>query len=418
MKHFIIFLIALFSFRSAIPAAEPTFKSLLVSIQRYELAPLDFVDNDIEKLAFILMTRYDCQSQACIDNAPLPGETGKGVPKKSIMRKIESWTKSLGEEDTALLYLTGHGVKDAEGKLYLAMIDFDTENFDTAAIPIAWIRDQFDNKGKNKLLLIDTCFAGTDKSIDFKQATSGEISKSFADQKNIVTIASCQENEKSWTWGEAKHSLFTFWLIEAFKGHADLDNDRVITCNELVRYLKNNVPWVAQTALGRDQNPIILNEMAGRELALALRPVDLNQLIDDIAEQIDLQMRMEKFTQIGIPEFTSGPNRTFDPQCGALPGSITESLRKSLLLKTRKNKSGYEVLSENALREMLQSKGISPLDLGTDKTKGLTIGDKEIPLLIDGRVELFRPFTFCARGISKPMMFVSTIVERSGTMTV
>ncbi|MDR1268406.1 MAG: hypothetical protein LBK82_02665 [Planctomycetaceae bacterium] len=62
------------------------------------------------------------------------------------------------------------------------------------------------------------CFAGESKSVDFKQANSGDMSGSFAELKNVVTIASCRENEKSWLWGDAKHSLFTYWLIEAFKG--------------------------------------------------------------------------------------------------------------------------------------------------------------------------------------------------------
>ena len=390
MKRLIIFFMTAFGFCSAIHAAESTFKCLLVSIEKYEIAPLDFAENDIGRLAQILMQRYDCQAQACIDTAATVGDTGEDAAKTSIMRKIESWCQSLGKDDTALLYLAGHGVKDESGKLYLAMTNFDRKNFDKAGIPLEWIRDQFGKcAGKSKLLLIDTCFAGTAKSVDFEQAGSGDVSGSFADLKEVMTIASSRGTEKSWLWGEAKHSLFTYWLIEAFKGHADSDGDRIVTSDELATYLQENVSWAAKVALEKEQNPVVMNESAGANFKLPLRAVALSRLIDDVAEQIDLQMRMEKFSRIGIPEFTTGQDRTFDPKYGALPRSIADSLRNALATKARKNRSGYTVLSDNSLRESLQSKGITPSDLGTEKTKDMRIGGEDIPLLVDGQLTMF-----------------------------
>ncbi|MCL2120565.1 MAG: hypothetical protein FWH27_19300 [Planctomycetaceae bacterium] len=186
-----------------------------------------------------------------------------------------------------------------------------------------------------------------------------------------------------------KHSLFTYWVIEAFKGHADLDGDRVLTFNELEQYLKTNVPWAAQIAVERPQNPAILNAAAGKDFKLPLRAIVLADLIDDIAEQIDLQMRMENFKQIGVSDFTSGTNKMFDPSYGTLSNWVSNRLREVLTKKARANRSGYKVISENALREILMSKGITPEDLGTEKTKSIKIGGAEIPLLVDGQMTLF-----------------------------
>ena len=371
-------------------AAEPKLKSLLVSIEKYEIAPLDYAENDIGNLATTLMSRYDCQAQACIDSAASDGKTGVDVPMKSIMEKIKSWCEALKEEDTAILYLAGHGVKDESGRLYLAMTNFDRKNFETAAIPFEWIRDQFGNsQASNKLILLDTCFAGTGKSIDFEQANTNEISESFAKQENVTTIASSSGEQQSWLWGEAKHSLFTYWLIEGLKGHADFDNDRVITCEEIAQYLQDNVSWVAEASLEKKQNPIVLNENAGKDIQLPLRAIALTRLIDDVAEQIDLQMRVEKFKQVGIPEFTTGMDNTFQPEYGLLPRWIAESLRETLGRKARKNKSNYEILTDNAMREVLKSKGLTPDDLGTEKTTNLKVGGEPLPLLVVGKVNMF-----------------------------
>jgi len=371
-------------------AAEPKIKTLLVSIEKYEIAPLDYAENDIGKLAEILMSRYDCQAYACIDSAAAMGEIGADVPMKSIMKKIAYWCHSLRDDDTGILYLAGHGVKDKAGNLYLAMTNFDRKNFEVAAIPFAWIRDTFGNsKAANKLLLLDACFAGTGRNIDFESANNGEIADSLAQQQNVTTIASSRGDQQSWLWGEAKHSLFTYWLIEAFKGHADLDGDCIVTCKELVEYLQHNVTWVAATVLEKKQEPVVLNAEATAHLELPLRAIALSRLIDDIAEQIDLQIRIKKYSCIGVPEFTTGLDNTIQPHYGTLPRWISELLRSKLTQKALKNRSGYEVLNDNALRETFQAKGITPDDLGTNKTVNLKVGGKDLPLLVMGKLNRY-----------------------------
>jgi uncharacterized caspase-like protein/ankyrin repeat protein len=229
---------------AALFAQDETLKGLLVSIEKYEIKPLGFAENDIKKFATLLMTRYNGIAEACIDSPQ--DERSGNAPMRAVMNKIETWCKSLTDEDIAVLYLAGHGVKDADGKLYLAMINFDRKNFTTTAIPLQWIRGQFGNaKGKHKLLLIDTCFSGTSKSFDIEQVSAAESGKVFADLKDIVVIASSREDEQSFLWRDAKHSLFTYWVIEAFKGHADSNNDRVLTCGEIVEFLEKNVTQVA-----------------------------------------------------------------------------------------------------------------------------------------------------------------------------
>ena len=388
MKHMVFALLVFWGTYSAIYATETMLQGLLVSIEKYDLAPLDYAENDVMKLANLLMTRYNGVAQACIDTPN--NERGGDAPMKAVMEKIELWCKSLKNSDTAVLYLAGHGVRDADGKLYLAMINFDTKNFDTAAIPLAWIRDRFgEAKGKNKLLLLDTCFAGTAKSVDFAQASSAESGAAFAEAKDVVVIASSRENEKSWLWGDAKHSLFTYWVIEAFKGHADFNNDRTVTCDEIVRYLQTNVPLIAKIVLNKDQHPVVLNAEAGKDFKLPLRASSPERLINDMAEQIDLLMRIGNYPRLAVPEFVSGESGKFEPKYGALPRWASDELRKAVVQASRINRSSYSVLSENATRRLMQSRGLTPDDLGTEKSRELKIEGKEVPLLIDGRLTLF-----------------------------
>lgn len=369
-------------------AAEPAFKALLVSIEDYEKAPLDFAEQDIGKLSTVLLTRYGCMVKMCLNRSGMDR-----TPKETIVFDMKDWFGKLESDDNALIYLSGHGVKDDDGKLYLAMIDFDGKNFETAAIPLEMIRKEFENcQGKSKLLLIDTCFAGTSKSFDFNQATSGEMSDVFKEISNVAIIASCRKDERSWLWTEKKHSLFTYWLIEAFKGHA-LDNKRKLTFDGLTGYLEANVPLAAKFAVNQNQHPVVHNPEAGEAFELSMKGIPLKNLIDDIAEQIDLKMRMEKkYTLIGLPEFTMGPEKTLDPAFANLSRDICRQLREKLKDKSQWNESGYEVMNENALNKILIKDNIKPGDLGTSETRHLKITNQgtemKIPVLVDGHITL------------------------------
>ena len=125
-----------------------------------------------------------------------------------------------------------------------------------------------------------------------------------------------------------------------------------------------------------DNNPEVIKALE------TLRAIPLVELIDEIAEQIDIQTRRGNFARIGIPEFTTGEDRTFNSTYGALPRSVAASLRNALAIKSQNHRS-YSVLSEEALHEHLKDKGITPGDLDTEKIKNL---QNEISLLVDGRL--------------------------------
>jgi len=397
MKRSIVTLFLLLAATSATFAQEATLKSLLVSIEKYDIKPLDFAKDDITKFSYLLMTCYNGVAEACID---MPPGTVRDIqreddntPKRAVMNKIETWCKLLTANDTAILYLAGHGEKDANGKLYLAMINYNPhrKNFDTAAIPMEWIRDRFgEAKGKHKLLLIDTCFSGTAKNIGFERVTGAESGAVFADLKDLVVIASSRENEESWLWRDERHSLFTYWLIEAFKGHADLNDDQIVTCDEIVSYLQDKVPWAAKHALdGKIQNPVVFNAEKGKDFQLRLNAASLELLIANMAEQIDLKMRLNKYPRLAIPEFTSGESGRFDPKYGTLPRWATDQLRDAIAEVSMKNRSDYRVLSKNATLQLMQSRNLTPDDLGTGKTKDVEIEGIKVPLLIDGRMTVY-----------------------------
>jgi hypothetical protein len=140
--------------------------------------------------------------------------------------------------------------------------------------------------------------------------------------------------------------------------------------------------------LNKEQHPVVFNAKAGEGFQLPIRALSPDYLIADMAEQIDLLMRIEKYPSLAIPEFTSGESGKFDPQYGTLPRWVGNELRKALVLAKEANRSDYIVICENATRELMQSHSLTPGDLGTEKSKDITIEGEKIPVLIDGRLTL------------------------------
>jgi len=64
-----------------------------------------------------------------------------------------------------------------------------------------------------------------------------------------------------------QHGVFTHFLLEGLKGKADMDNDSLITVDEVYSYVSDQVP----KATGQEQHPIKKGVVEGR-LILSIIP--------------------------------------------------------------------------------------------------------------------------------------------------
>ena len=63
-----------------------------------------------------------------------------------------------------------------------------------------------------------------------------------------------QLNQISSGFKEAKHGIFSYYLMKGLEGKADQNKDKDITNGELLAYMDQNVAQKA-SELGRQQNP-------------------------------------------------------------------------------------------------------------------------------------------------------------------
>lgn len=382
-------------------------EALLISLEAYDGAALEYAKEDLEILNRTLQSRYGCKTELVFDFANVETNATEigddDAPKKTIERKIQRWFKTLPKDATAILFLAGHGVRDADGVFYFPMLNFKavkpSKRFASAAIPLSWIRSEFEKaQCKNRLVVIDACFSGGSKNID---APDGEtMARAFQGDvgSKITTLASSSESELSWLWDETKSSLFTYWLNDALNGAAqDEDGDNSLSLAELFAHVKRKVVDVSTKHRHmKRQTPIILNEEANADFAFPAPTMqtlpravqDANKVFADAPKSLGLSFD-EKPRILVVPEFkTGGRGSTIDStNYGTLPSFVSREFAETL---ENNAEAPFVVLSEEKASTILKDNGLSPSDIGSGKERDALI-KADVDAVLDGRVTALSP---------------------------
>jgi WD40 repeat protein/uncharacterized caspase-like protein len=222
--------------------------ALLVATDRYQdtgLSRLAAPASDAKQLAAVLRD---------IRIAGFEVTTLYNKPHYVAGRAIGDFYRDRRGNDLTLLYFTGHGVKDEDGRLYLAMTDTDRENLPFTGLPSEQIRAAMEgSRSRQKVLVLDCCYAGAfpvglgikgDPSVHALEQLGGRgcvvLTSSDAMQLSFEGNQVTETGPASLRSGPS--SLFTRFLIEGLRtGKADLDGDGDITLDELYSYVHDRV---------------------------------------------------------------------------------------------------------------------------------------------------------------------------------
>ena len=365
-----------------------TNRALIIGVEGYEKAsPLKYVGNDVRKLAESLSDRCGFDVREIIDTAidERVERIGPATHRDVLMRAIEKWMNGISNADSVVIFFSGHGFLDEDGKLYLASLNCDPKNPVPGGIPVAWLREQLANcPAKSKVLLLDACHAGSSKDVRNTRDIAKAIEVEMRQLKDVVTFASCEADQESILWPPKKQSLFTYWLGEAAKGHADGDGNGKVEMEELVEYVGRNVSRTARSQDHEQQPVLIGGDGVDKPLVLSPKPVSLILVLKDMAEKIDAQIRRKNLTGIGVPEFVTGEQGgTLSSEFGTLPAYIANALTDELAMLSD---GDYVVINPDSLHSELARQGIDPASLLSSEAANLRVQGVDVPVLAVGRI--------------------------------
>jgi TIR domain/Caspase domain len=167
----------------------------------------------------------------------------------SVRKAVARFYDQRHRDDLLLLYFSGHGVKDEQGHLYLALRDTESKLLAGTAIETAFISGRMDRSfSKRQLLVLDCCHSGAfAHGTKAAQGVSVGTAEAFEGTGlGRVILTATDSTQYAWEGdqviGDAPNSLFTHFLIKGLKtGAADRNEDGVVTVDELYDYVREQV---------------------------------------------------------------------------------------------------------------------------------------------------------------------------------
>jgi WD40 repeat protein len=166
-----------------------------------------------------------------------------------------------GQIDTALVFLSGHGLSDAQGRYYFPTYDFDKSNWQATSLSGLELQEALGGKLRARavFLFADTCHSGAlagarNDDLNFEVNNSG-----------VYMLASSSATQYSYESDEWGHGAFTLALLHALS-QPNLAQDGTINFNVLSYAVPDEIAKLMQAA-GQNENamaPVV--PLDGRKL--------------------------------------------------------------------------------------------------------------------------------------------------------
>jgi tetratricopeptide (TPR) repeat protein len=172
----------------------------------------------------------------------------------SFASALDWLIEKAGEGDEALIYFAGHG--DVENKTvgqhgFLLPWDSPPRSYIAGAYPLFYLQSvistlSLQNKAR-VIMVADACRAGklAGASVQGSKITTANLQQTYANEVKILACGPDELSVEGQQWGGGR-GAFSFHLIDALSGLADMDGNFQVNLFELRRYLEDRVP--AETA--------------------------------------------------------------------------------------------------------------------------------------------------------------------------
>lgn len=237
--------------------------ALLIGVSKYGqgFAQLPAAKNDVEAL------------QRVLNNPDLGGFKATPLidPDVSEMEgKIRELFLNQEKDDLALLFFSGHGIKDDEGVLCLSTKDTcknrDRRIDKTTVVSIDWIREVLNQSSSgNQVLILDCCSSGAfAENLISKGSSNIDFQSQLAGQGRVI-LTSSASSQDSFQKAGMKFSIYTNFILEGIlSGKLGRENNLYASVHDLHQYVRYKVQSITPA-----MNPRIYTDEIGQDIQIS-----------------------------------------------------------------------------------------------------------------------------------------------------
>ncbi len=196
--------------------------------------------------------------------------------KANIVGKLGEIAAQAKSEDVVVLYFAGHGLVVGNEWLFMpyeTALSNSEQDYANVGLSSSTLQELLiKSNAKRILLLIDSCQSGaTTEAFREQQKFQRKFLRDISRVAGITVIAAARKDQSSAETATLGHGLFTYELITALQGKADVDPaDNKITAHELAQYIADELPIMSLKYVNFEQQP--MSFMLGSDFILADKP--------------------------------------------------------------------------------------------------------------------------------------------------
>ena len=158
--------------------------------------------------------------------------------------KIEARTTKQGSSDV-YIFFAGHGLASQSGQqMYLLPYDGSPRLLEDSAISRERLFSGIESANPRSVtVFLDTRYLGTTPGTDMLIASRPIAIKALEQSipNNFTVMTAARGDQTAKPLEEAKHGMFSYFLMKGMEGVADSNQENKITALELHEYVKENV---------------------------------------------------------------------------------------------------------------------------------------------------------------------------------
>jgi hypothetical protein len=184
---------------------------------------------------------------------------------RNINTAFDDLDETVGPNDTVILYFSGHGFFDPDlrkypDRAYFVPVDADMKYQSTLLPQQRWIERVRGLSADRKVFFMDACFSGAGAGIKSLTAPGMKfgLAQLWGNFKGVFGMFSSTEAQPSFEDDGFRHSIFTYYLLEALRDGTEKKNKGQMTLREAFEYLRDRVIKRSQETKGQEQTPMKL----------------------------------------------------------------------------------------------------------------------------------------------------------------
>ena len=217
--------------------------ALIVGVADYENTSAKAIFADSDALTF----RDYASEKLGIPENRIKTLVDDGAGERELLLAVKSWiTRSVKQEQSDVyVFFAGHGLASDDGsQMYLLPYDGAPELLEETTISREKLFTEVAAANPRSVtVFLDTCYSGQTRNEEMLIASRPLVlvpkQQAVPDNFTVMTAAAGDQTAKPLE--EAKHGMFSYFLMKGMEGQADANQDNKITAGELHSYVQTNV---------------------------------------------------------------------------------------------------------------------------------------------------------------------------------